>query len=127
MPASRTRPARSGLRPASATRRCWDPDLRRLLQVTLTGDTDGTSNNDACVPVQEPKKAISLQKFGMNCDVNVSTCPVGGAQFAIYSVDPRTSGAAPIPGGITPNAMVSNGVPCRDAARIARVCAGYFA
>ena len=79
--------------------------------VTLTGDTDGTSNNDACVPVQEPKKAISLQKFGMNCDVNVSTCPVGGAQFAIYSVDPRTSGAAPIPGGITPNAMVSNGVP----------------
>ena len=81
--------------------------------VTMTGDTDGINNNDACVPVQEPKKAISLQKFGLYCDVTHPTCPLGGSQFDLFLSDPTLPNPVIVDpdGGVTPNATVTNGVP----------------
>lgn len=78
-------------------------------QVTLTGDTDGVNNNDACVPVVEPTRVITVQKYASTCDVNVPTCSLGGAQFDVYSVDPRTLGAVPITQGIGPDAVPPTG------------------
>ncbi|MGJ3507276.1 SpaA isopeptide-forming pilin-related protein [Enemella sp. A6] len=68
--------------------------------VEMTGDSDGPNNNDACVPVERPQTPISIQKYGRNCDTGVETCPMPGAAFALYDVDPGTAGATPIAGAI---------------------------
>ena len=62
--------------------------------VTISGDTDGATNNDACVPVYEPKKVIGLQKYGSPCDAATLECRIIGAQFDIYAVDPATNPTA---------------------------------
>lgn len=72
--------------------------------VTMTGDSDGPENNDACVPVQPAAKKIHVEKLGSNCEVNQPTCPISGATFAIYDTDPTGAGVLPMPNGITPNA-----------------------
>ena len=71
--------------------------------VSLTGDSDGSANNDACVPVTPASATIKVYKLGANCDVNVPTCPLPGANFALYAVDPTTAGATPIASGLTPD------------------------
>lgn len=72
--------------------------------VSLTGDSDGSANNDACVPITPASATIKVYKLGANCDVNVATCPLPGANFALYAVDPTTAGATPIASGLTPDA-----------------------
>lgn len=64
--------------------------------VTLTGDSDGPDNNDACVPVTPPTVAVTISKVAENCDVGQPTCPLPGASFLLYAVDPATAGAAPM-------------------------------
>ena len=73
--------------------------------VDLPGDTDGADNNDACVPVIPPKKPIAVEKIGLNCDTNMATCALPGAEFVLYNYDPRTTpsptptaSASPAPG-----------------------------
>ena len=71
--------------------------------VTLNGDSDGAENNDACVPVTPPTKIIKLEKLGLNCDVDKPSCPLAGAEFAIYDEDPLAPGstAQPLVDGFT--------------------------
>ncbi|MEI2827447.1 MAG: prealbumin-like fold domain-containing protein [Dermatophilaceae bacterium] len=63
--------------------------------VSLTSDTDGSANNDACVPVTPPSTTITVYKLGANCDTDLATCPLPGASFALYAVNPTTAGATP--------------------------------
>ncbi|WP_164461615.1 SpaA isopeptide-forming pilin-related protein [Neoactinobaculum massilliense] len=68
--------------------------------VTLDGDTDGTANNEACVPVTPPSLSFQVAKLGTNCDTNQPTCALPGAAFALYDADPST-GASPIASELT--------------------------
>lgn len=52
-------------------------------------------------PVPYP---IHVEKQGLNCDVGLDTCPLNGAEFALYSTDPTAAGATPIANGITADA-----------------------
>lgn len=61
-----------------------------------TGDPD---DNDDCGPL--PRAPISIEKYGTHCDVNVESCPLPGAMFAIFDTDPTVAGASPISDGIT--------------------------
>lgn len=69
--------------------------------VVMAGDTDiaGPDNNDACVPLEAPTATITVHKLAEHCDVSLPTCPLAGARFALYDVDPATAGATPIVGG----------------------------
>ena len=78
--------------------------------VTLTGDSDGPDNNDACVPVTPPTVSVTISKVAENCDVGQPTCPLPGASFLLYAVDPATAGAAPMPSlGVDPTQSVFTG------------------
>lgn len=72
-------------------------------RVTMPGDADGPDNNDACVPVEPPLARIRVEKWGSRCDVDVPTCRIPGARFAIHDTDPQTSGASPLANGISPD------------------------
>jgi hypothetical protein len=50
---------------------------------------------------------ITVIKQAANCDVGVPTCPLVGAQFALYDTDPATTGATPIVNGIAADASGS--------------------
>jgi uncharacterized repeat protein (TIGR01451 family) len=69
--------------------------------VTMTGDLDGPNNNDACVPVLPPTAVINIYKYASHCDAGVPICPLAGAEFALYAVDPASVGAAPVANGFT--------------------------
>ena len=70
--------------------------------VDLLDDSDGPTNNHACVPVQPPKVDLTVEKYGARCDVNRPLCELPGAEFALYDVDPTTPGARPLPFALSP-------------------------
>ncbi|MEI2827218.1 MAG: prealbumin-like fold domain-containing protein [Dermatophilaceae bacterium] len=38
---------------------------------------------------------MKVYKLGANCDTDLATCPLPGASFALYAVNPTTAGATP--------------------------------
>ena len=47
----------------------------------------------------QPVVHVSKQSSG--CDISVTSCPLGGATFALFDTDPTVGTPTPIPGGIT--------------------------
>ena len=73
-------------------------------RVTMSADSDGADNNDACAPIVPPTQVMHVVKQGLNCDTDQPTCPLTGAQFSLYTSDPSAPGATAVQNGITPNA-----------------------
>ncbi|MDD7384798.1 MAG: SpaA isopeptide-forming pilin-related protein [Actinomycetaceae bacterium] len=61
-------------------------------QVLVDDDTDGDTNNWACVPVDaNPSATIQVKKV----DGEQTTVGLAGAEFAVYNTDPSVAGAQP--------------------------------
>lgn len=73
----------------------------------LPSDTSQTQlpdpSDEANVTLTDLLGPIHVVKQGLQCDVGQPTCPLNGADYALYSSDPSAAGAQPIAGGITPD------------------------
>lgn len=79
-----------------------DPNLGLFNRITMTGDGDGTDNNDACVTVK-PQEEIAVTKLGTGCDTDQMVCDLAGSDFAIFDQDPSSPGASAISNAIVAN------------------------
>ncbi len=81
-----------------------------IVTVTGVGVASGRTVADTSTwTVTVTLRAIGLHKLTTSCAPAASPCPIGGAQFALYHVDPRTAGAPPITDGVTVDPAVADG------------------
>lgn len=68
--------------------------------VALAGDSDGDTNNTACVSVLPPTTDVDVRSYARNCGVAQPMCDLPGSSFEVFDGDPRAGGKSV--GALTP-------------------------